>query len=41
MRKIIVNAFWENESRVWVASSDEVPGLIKEAETEGSWNENS
>ena len=28
-----VQAVWDNEARVWVASSDDVPGLITEAET--------
>ena len=30
---IIVRAFWDAEARVWVAESDDVPGLITEAET--------
>ena len=28
-----VHAVWDNEARFWVASSDDVPGLAKEAET--------
>jgi len=35
MNKSIVNvqALWDHEAQVWVASSDDVPGLITEAET--------
>ncbi len=29
---IRVNAIWDNEARVWVATSDDVPGLITESE---------
>ena len=28
-----VHAFWDEEARVWVAESDDVPGLITEADT--------
>ena len=28
-----VHAMWDDEARVWVASSDDVPGLATEAET--------
>ncbi|MCX7140767.1 MAG: DUF1902 domain-containing protein [Proteobacteria bacterium] len=28
-----VHATWDEEARVWVASSDDVPGLATEAET--------
>ena len=28
-----VHAIWDDEARVWVASSDDVPGLATEAET--------
>lgn len=28
-----VNAFWDTEAAVWVATSDDVPGLATEAET--------
>ena len=28
-----VRAFWDNEADVWVAESDDVPGLITEADT--------
>jgi predicted RNase H-like HicB family nuclease len=27
----IVNAFWDPEAKVWVATSDDVPGLATEA----------
>lgn len=30
---INVAAFWDDEARVWVAESEQVPGLIAEAET--------
>ncbi|HEY3326150.1 MAG TPA: DUF1902 domain-containing protein [Novimethylophilus sp.] len=33
MRKITVVADWDDEAGVWVASSDDVPGLITEADT--------
>lgn len=35
MDKSIINvqACWDHEAQVWVASSDDVPGLITEAET--------
>ena len=33
MKDIKVEAFWDEEAKVWVASSDDVPGLITEAET--------
>ncbi len=28
-----VRASWDNEAAVWVATSDDVPGLVAEAET--------
>lgn len=28
-----VEAFWDSEAQVWVAASDDVPGLATEAET--------
>ena len=28
-----VHAVWDHEARVWVASSDDVPGLATESET--------
>ena len=31
--KITVNAEWDPEAKVWVANSDDVPGLITEAGT--------
>ncbi|MBN9127883.1 MAG: DUF1902 domain-containing protein [Nitrosospira sp.] len=33
MDKLTVNAFWDDEARVWVATSDDVRGLATEAET--------
>ncbi len=30
---INVEAFWDEEARVWVASSEDVPGLITEVDT--------
>ena len=30
---IIVRASWDPEARVWVATSEDVPGLVTEAET--------
>jgi predicted RNase H-like HicB family nuclease len=32
-KQITVNAEWDPEARVWVATSDDVPGLVTEAET--------
>ena len=32
-KQITVKAEWDPEAKVWVASSDDVPGLITEAET--------
>ncbi len=29
---LVVRAFWDDEARVWVAESDDVPGLVAEAE---------
>lgn len=28
-----VRAYWDSEARVWVAESDDIPGLVTEAET--------
>lgn len=28
-----ITAFWDEESRVWVATSDDIPGLVTEADT--------
>ena len=33
IKQITVNAEWDPEAKVWVATSDDVPGLITEAET--------
>ena len=30
---IQVRAFWDEEAKVWVAESDDVPGLVTEAES--------
>jgi len=30
---IIVKAIWDDEAKVWVATSDDVPGLVTEADT--------
>ncbi len=32
-KEINVDAFWDEEAQVWVASSNDVPGLITEAAT--------
>ena len=32
-RDIKVTALWDDEAAVWVATSDQVPGLVTEAET--------
>jgi predicted RNase H-like HicB family nuclease len=32
-KDIEVEAFWDEEAHVWVASSNDVPGLITEADT--------
>jgi hypothetical protein len=32
-RSIIVRAVWDAEASVWVATSDDVPGLVTEADT--------
>jgi predicted RNase H-like HicB family nuclease len=32
-KDIQVEAFWDEEAHVWVASSNDVPGLIAEADT--------
>lgn len=29
--EILVRAFWDNEAEVWVAESDDLPGLVTEA----------
>lgn len=33
MAEVKVTAFWDGEASVWVARSDDVPGLIVEAES--------
>ena len=33
MQTIQVNAFWDEEAEVWVADSQDVPGLCTEAST--------
>ena len=30
-RKLLVKAYWDSEAKVWVAESDDVPGLVAEA----------
>ena len=32
-KKYVVDAFWDSEAHVWVATSDDVPGLTTEAPT--------
>ncbi len=34
MKSLFIRAEWDAEARVWVATSDDVPGLVAEAETE-------
>ena len=33
MTSILVKAFWDDEAAVWVATSEDVPGLVTEAES--------
>jgi predicted RNase H-like HicB family nuclease len=33
MRQVTVSAFWDDEANVWVAESDDVLGLVTEAES--------
>lgn len=33
MHKILVNAIWDKEASVWIATSEQVPGLVTEAAT--------
>lgn len=33
MKALFVRAEWDDEANVWVATSDDVPGLVAEAET--------
>lgn len=30
---VVVHAVWDEDARVWVATSDDVPGLVTEADT--------
>ena len=30
---LVVKAMWDDEAKVWVAESDDVPGLVAEAST--------
>ena len=32
-RSILINARWDDEAGVWIATSDDVPGLVVEAQT--------
>ncbi len=32
-KPLLVKAFWDEEAKVWVAVSEDVPGLATEAET--------
>ena len=32
-RPLVVHAKWDDEARVWVATSDDVPGLVTEAQS--------
>jgi hypothetical protein len=31
-RSIVINARWDDEASVWIATSDEAPGLVVEAD---------
>lgn len=31
--KFQIQAFWDSEAQVWVATSEDVPGLVTEAST--------
>ena len=33
MNSILVKAEWDNDANVWVATSEDIPGLVAEAET--------
>lgn len=33
MARVTVSASWDGEAKVWVATSDDVPGLVTEAAT--------
>ena len=30
-KRLVVHAMWDEEAKVWVATSDDVPGLVTEA----------
>lgn len=32
--QFLIKAFWDNEASVWVATSDDIPGLVTEASTD-------
>ena len=32
-KTLVIRAFWDDDARVWVATSDDVPGLATEADT--------
>jgi predicted RNase H-like HicB family nuclease len=32
-KQYVVNAFWDDEAKVWVADSEDIPGLATEAPT--------
>ncbi len=34
MKSLFIRAEWDEEAEVWVATSDDVPGLVAEAATE-------
>ena len=34
MKTLFIRAEWDEEVNVWVATSDDVPGLVAEADTE-------
>ena len=33
MKKLLVTAQWDDEAKVWVATSQDIPGLVTEAPT--------
>lgn len=39
VKEVNVRAFWDDEASVWVAESEDVPGLVTEAETMESLQE--
>jgi hypothetical protein len=32
-KNLVVNAFWDDKAHVWVATSNDIPGLVTEAAT--------